>query len=65
MSAKHLVKDEMAQTFVVCGTPDEVRKRVEKIWDVADSASLMPPAYALAPEQMMAYAMSIAQLFYT
>ncbi len=65
ISVKHLVTDEMAQTFVVCGTPDEVRKRVEKIWDVADSASLMPPAYALAPEQMMAYAMSIAQLFYT
>lgn len=63
-SVKHLVTDEMAQTFVVCGTPDEVRKRVEKIWEVADSASLMPPAYALAPAQMMAYATSIAQLFY-
>ncbi len=28
LSVKHLVTDEMAQTFVVCGTPDEVRKRV-------------------------------------
>lgn len=63
-SVKHLVTDEMARTFVVCGTPDEVRKRVEKIWEVTDSASLMPPGYALAPEQVMAYATEIAQLFY-
>ncbi|MCE7927302.1 MAG: LLM class flavin-dependent oxidoreductase [Chloroflexi bacterium CFX7] len=61
----HLVPDEMAQTFVVCGTPDEVKKRVDKIWEVADSATLMPPAYALAPEQLMSYAMAIAGLFYT
>jgi alkanesulfonate monooxygenase SsuD/methylene tetrahydromethanopterin reductase-like flavin-dependent oxidoreductase (luciferase family) len=63
-SVKHLVTDEMAQTFVVCGTPDEVRQRVDKIWQVADSAALMPPAYALAPEQLMAYGAAIAQLFY-
>ncbi len=64
LSVKHLVTDEMAQTFVVCGTPDEVKARVEKIWDVVDSVSLMPPAYALAPEQLMAYAATTAQLFY-
>lgn len=64
LSVKHLVTDEMARTFVVCGTPDEVKARVEKIWDVVDSVSLMPPAYALAPEQVMAYAAAIAQLFY-
>lgn len=65
LSVKHLVSDEMAQTFVVCGTPDEVRARVEKVWDVADSVSLSPPAYALAPEQLMGYAASIAGLFYS
>lgn len=64
VSVKSLVTDEMAQTFVVCGTPDEVRKRVDAIWDVADSACLVPPAYAVAPEQQAAYAMTIAQTFY-
>ncbi len=64
LGVKHLVTDEMARTFVVCGTPDEVKARVEKLWDVVDSVSLMPPAYALAPEQLMAYAAAIAQLFY-
>ena len=38
-SVKHLVTDEMAQTFVVCGTPDEVRTRVAAIWESADSAT--------------------------
>jgi probable F420-dependent oxidoreductase len=65
LSVKHLVTDEMAQAFVVCGTPDEVKKRIEPIWDVADSACLMPPAYALAPEQLMSYGMAIAQTFYS
>jgi len=65
LSVKHLVPDQMAQTFVVCGTPDEVKKRVSAIWEVADSACLMPPAYALAPEQMMAYGAAIASLFYS
>jgi len=64
LSVKHLVPDEMAQTFVVCGTPDEVRERVAKVWDVADSVTLMPPSYALAPEQLIQYAMTIGQLFY-
>ena len=64
VDVKHLVTDEMAQTFVVCGTPDEVRKRVSAIWEHADSACLMPPAYALSPEQQGAYGMAIAQIFY-
>jgi alkanesulfonate monooxygenase SsuD/methylene tetrahydromethanopterin reductase-like flavin-dependent oxidoreductase (luciferase family) len=34
-SAAHLVPDEMAETFVVCGTPDEVRKKIEPAWEIA------------------------------
>src|SRR3990172_10014651 len=48
-SAAHLVPDEMAQTFVVCGTPDEVRKKIEPVWEGADSLLLGPPAYGLSP----------------
>src|SRR5581483_12253348 len=29
------VTDEMAATFVIAGTPDEGRRRLEPIWDVA------------------------------
>ncbi len=41
-----------------------MKARVEKLWDVVDSVALMPPACALAPEQVMAYAAAIARLFY-
>ena len=64
LSVKHLVTDEMAQTFVVCGTPDEVRERVSVIWDHADSACLVPPSYGLEPGQLLTYGAKIAELFY-
>ncbi len=63
-NAAHLVPDEMAQTFVACGTPDEVRKKIEPVWEVADSLLLAPPAYALSPQKLMAYAGAIASTFY-
>jgi probable F420-dependent oxidoreductase len=64
LSVKHLVSDEMAQTFVVCGTPDEVRERVSAIWEHADSATLAPPSYGLDPGATLQYAMKIASTFY-
>jgi probable F420-dependent oxidoreductase len=64
LSVKHVVTDEMAQTFVVCGTPDEVKKRVDLIWETADSACLVPPSYGLAPAALMSYAARIAVTFY-
>jgi alkanesulfonate monooxygenase SsuD/methylene tetrahydromethanopterin reductase-like flavin-dependent oxidoreductase (luciferase family) len=63
-SVAHLVPDEMAQTFVVCGTAEEVRKRLEPVWDVADSLWLVPPAYTLPPDKLMSYAGAIATTFY-
>ncbi|MDE3096568.1 MAG: LLM class flavin-dependent oxidoreductase [Chloroflexota bacterium] len=64
LSVRYLVSDEMAQTFVVCGTPDEVRARVAAIWDSADSATLVPPSYGLEPAAILQYDARIAQLFY-
>ena len=64
LSVKHLVTDEMAQTFVACGTPDEVRERVSAIWEFADSACLNPPSYGLDAGAMLAYGARIAELFY-
>jgi len=64
LSVAKLVPDEMAQTFVVCGTADEVRKRIEPAWDVVDSMTLAPPAYGLEPAKILSYAGAIAATFY-
>jgi probable F420-dependent oxidoreductase len=65
LGVRHLVSDDMASTFVVCGAPDEVRERVSAIWEFADSATLVPPAYGLDPGAMLQYSARIADLFYS
>ena len=64
VGAAELVPDEMAEMFVVCGTPDEVKKKIEPVWDVADSLLLLPPTYGLSGEKIMGYAGAIASTFY-
>jgi error-prone DNA polymerase len=54
-SAAGKIPDEMAQTFVACGTPDEVRKKLEPIWEVADSVCYVPPSYNLEPAKLLTY----------
>jgi probable F420-dependent oxidoreductase len=63
-SVKHLVTDDMAQTFVVCGTPDEVRERIAPIWEHADSACLVPPSLGTDIGAMLQYGARIAEMFY-
>jgi len=63
-SVAHLVPDEMASTFVVTGTPDEVAKKIEPVWEFADSMCLVPPVLTLPPEKSLAYFATIAQTFY-
>lgn len=58
------ITDEMAETFVILGSVDECRKRVEELWDVADSFCLVPPIGGLPPEKVMSYVGAIAQAFY-
>lgn len=64
MSVAHLVTDEMASTFVVTGTPDQVRSKIEPLWEHANSMALFPPALTLPPEKTMAYFTTIAEVFY-
>jgi alkanesulfonate monooxygenase SsuD/methylene tetrahydromethanopterin reductase-like flavin-dependent oxidoreductase (luciferase family) len=59
------ITDEMAQTFVMAGTPDEIRKRVEQVWDVCDSFTLVPPMAGLEADKMMFYIGTIAETFYS
>jgi len=58
------ITDEMAQTFVMAGTPDDIRKRVEEVWDTCDSFCLVPPMAGLEPEKMLFYIGTIAETFY-
>lgn len=57
-----LIPDEMARTFVVCGTPGEVARQLEPLWDVADSLCLQPPP--VAGDQRRAYDQRIAETFH-
>jgi probable F420-dependent oxidoreductase len=63
-SVASLVPDEMVRAFVVTGTPDEVRAKVEPLWDVADSLCFVPPTYALDTAKLLTYGAAIAQTFY-
>ena len=56
-----LVPDEMARTFVVCGTPGEVARQLEPLWAAADSMCLQPPP--VGGEARAAYEARIAELF--
>ena len=64
IGAAKYVTDEMAQTFVVCGTADEARKRIAPMYEVCDSLTLVPPAYNVGMDTLLAYNMAIAGAFY-
>ncbi len=61
-NAFELVPDEMARTFVLCGTPDQVRRQMEPLWEVADSICLQAPPLRL--DARAAYDERIAATFY-
>jgi alkanesulfonate monooxygenase SsuD/methylene tetrahydromethanopterin reductase-like flavin-dependent oxidoreductase (luciferase family) len=58
------VSDEMAATFVIAGSPDECRRRIEPLWDVADSFLLVPPFLEVPLDRLMNYTSALAETFY-
>ena len=62
--AAHLVPDEMARTFAACGTPDQVRERVEPLWQRANSMLILPPTWGLSPERLAAKTAAITKTFW-
>jgi hypothetical protein len=62
--AANLVPDEMARTFVACGTPDEVREVVEPLWQRANSMMINPPTWGLSLERQAAKAKASAETFW-
>lgn len=58
----HLVSEEMARTFTICGTPEQVREKLEEAWSVADSLCLSPPSWGLSQDKMLFYQNEIQKL---
>jgi alkanesulfonate monooxygenase SsuD/methylene tetrahydromethanopterin reductase-like flavin-dependent oxidoreductase (luciferase family) len=63
-AAARLVPDEMVRTFAACGTPDQVRERIEPLWQRANSMLILPPSWGLSPEQLAAKTAAIAETFW-
>jgi probable F420-dependent oxidoreductase len=63
--AAPLVPDEMARTFVACGTPDQVCEHIEPLWQRADSMVILPPSWGLGPERLVAKMKAITETFWT
>lgn len=61
----HLVPDDMAERFVLAGRPDEVRRRLEPMWEFIDSVALLPPLYTLSQEEIQSYFRTIGETFYS
>ena len=56
--------DAMVEKFAIIGTPDEVRLRIDRIAEVADSFTLCAPYVAIPPERIGFYNEQIAKAFY-
>ena len=56
--------DAMVENFSLVGPIDEVRARVDRIAQIADSFTLCVPFYGLAQEQVGEYNQRIAEAFY-
>lgn len=58
------VTDEMAATFVIAGSADECRRRLEPLWAVPDSFLLVPPFLGVPLDRLMNYTFALAETFY-
>jgi len=52
---KHCAPDEMVETFVSCGSMEEVAAKLEPLWGVADHLCPAPPLWNLPPETVQTY----------
>lgn len=56
--------DDMVEKFAIVGSPDEVRRRIDRIAEIADSFTLCPPYVGIPPERIGFYNAEIAKAFY-
>lgn len=60
--AAECVTEEMVRTFVLLGSAEEVQRRIEALWDIADALCPVPPAYGLPPDRLMTYSQRINEI---
>jgi alkanesulfonate monooxygenase SsuD/methylene tetrahydromethanopterin reductase-like flavin-dependent oxidoreductase (luciferase family) len=67
LAARAAIPDEMVTTFMVAGSREEARERIEKLGRAADSLTLVPPGTGgtLSPERIRAYQRAIVEAFYS
>jgi len=58
------VSDEMAETFVIIGTAEECRRRLEPVWPLADSFLLVPPFLEVPLDRLINSSLALAATFY-
>ncbi len=58
------VPDEMVTKFAIAGTPDEVRDRISKMWEYADSMTLSPPQHFIPSARLAEYRTAIVETLY-
>lgn len=57
------VSDEMVEAFTAAGTPDQVRRKVARYAELADSLALCGPTHFVAGDEAEAYMQGIFDLF--
>ena len=64
VQAAQFVPDEMVKTFGAHGTPDQVRERIEPLWQRANSMCIVPPNWGMTPEKLAKKLQAIADTFW-
>ena len=54
----------MVETFAIVGTPDDVRSKLDSVWEMADSVTVVAPTNFLTPDQITMYRQAIATTLY-
>ena len=64
VEAAQFVPDAMVRTFGAHGTPDQVREKVEPLWQRANSMLVVPPNWGMTPAQLAEKTQAIADTFW-
>lgn len=61
-AAGRVVPEDVTQTLVPFGEPDAVRESVDRVWEIADSVTIMPTLWGVPAERSRAYSERIETL---
>ena len=58
------IPDAMVHTFAIVGPPEEVRQRIERHWEIANSVTPVPPFSGLSLQAVRRYEEAIAETLF-